>query len=648
MSDNSGKIIGIDLGTTNSAIAVMEGGTAKIIPTAEGRNTFPSIVAFKNDDVLVGDPAKRQMVLNPKSTVYSVKRFMGRKLKDDAVKNAVKHISYDIDEGKDGMAVVKVGNKKYTPQEISAKILAKAKADAESYLGTKVTRAVVTVPAYFDDSQRQATKQAGEIAGLKIERIVNEPTAAALAYGLDKKGSKNIAVYDLGGGTFDISILEIGDGVFEVKSTNGDTFLGGDDFDIVIIEHIVAEFKKETGKDLSKDSQAMQRVKDTAEKAKIELSSSQQTEINQPFITQGDDGQPLHLTMTLTRAKLEELVDDLIKKSFKPVEKALKDSGLKASEIDDIVLVGGQTRMPKVQKEVEKFFGKEPHKGVNPDEVVAIGAAIQAGVIGGDVTDVVLLDVTPLTLGLETLGGVRTPLIDRNTTIPTSKSQVFSTAADNQTQVEINVLQGEREMAADNKSLGRFILDGIPPARRGMPQIEVTFDIDSNGILNVSAKDKTSGKEQKITIQNSTNLSDDEVEKMKADAEAHADEDKKKKELVEARNHANGVVFEIEKQLVEYGDKIDAKDKEAIEENVKKLKEMAEKDDVSKEDLDKATEETLTSAQKIGEAMQKAQAEKEAPKAEADAKDGESEGEGEKKDDKTSKKDAEEGEVVEE
>lgn len=649
MSDKTGKIIGIDLGTTNSAIAVMEGGTAKIIPTAEGRNTFPSIVAFKSDDVLVGDPAKRQMVLNPKSTVYSVKRFMGRKLKDSAVKNAMKHISYDIAEGKDGMAVVEVKGKKYTPQEISAKILAKAKADAEAYLGTKVTRAVVTVPAYFDDSQRQATKQAGEIAGLTVERIVNEPTAAALAYGLDKKGSQNIAVYDLGGGTFDISILEIGDGVFEVKSTNGDTFLGGDDFDIAIIEHIVAEFKKETGKDLSKDSQAMQRVKDTAEKAKIELSASQQTEINQPFITQGDDGQPLHLTMTLTRSKLEELVDDLIKKSFKPVEKALKDAGLKASDINNVVLVGGQTRMPKIQKEVEKFFGKEPHKGVNPDEVVAIGAAIQAGVIGGDVSDVVLLDVTPLTLGLETLGGVRTPLIDRNTTIPTSKSQTFSTAADNQTQVEINVLQGEREMAADNKTLGRFILDGIPPARRGMPQIEVTFDIDSNGILNVSAKDKTSGKEQKITIQNSTNLSDDEVEKMKADAEAHADEDKKKKEMVEARNHASSVAFEIDKQLAEYGDKIDAKDKEAIEENVKKLKELTAKEDVSKEDLDKATEETLTSAQKIGEAMQKAQAE-EAKAGQAGGSTAESGGEkaddSSKKDD--DKKEAEEGEVVSE
>lgn len=644
---HSGKIIGIDLGTTNSAVAVMEGGSPKVIPTAEGRNTFPSIVAFKGDEVLVGDAAKRQMVMNPQSTVHSVKRFMGKKLKDASVKNALKHVSYTLTDGKDGMAVVEVGGKKYTPQEISAKVLSKAKADAESYLGETVERAVITVPAYFDDSQRQATKQAGEIAGLKVERIVNEPTAAALAYGLDKKGTSTIAVYDLGGGTFDISILEIGDGVFEVKSTNGDTFLGGDDFDSAIIEHILAEFKKEHGKDLSKDPQAMQRIKDSAEKAKIELSSAQQTEINQPFIAQGDGGQPLHLTMTLTRAKLEELVDDLVKKSFEPVKKALKDAKIEAKDVKDVVLVGGQTRMPKIQEEVKKFFGKEPHKGVNPDEVVAVGAAIQAGVIGGDVTDVVLLDVTPLTLGLETLGGVRTPLIERNTTIPTSKSQVFSTAADNQTQVEINVLQGEREMAADNRSLGRFILDGIPPAPRGVPQVEVTFDIDSNGILNVSAKDKTSGKEQKITIQNSTNLSDDEIEKMKADAEKHAEDDKRKKELVEARNHANSVAFEMEKQLKEHGDKLDKKDKETIEENVKKLKELAAKDDATKEALDKAAEETLTSAQKLGEAMQKANAEKAAPVSDDAKKDGKkSEEKGKSKDKDTGS--AQEGEVVEE
>ncbi len=641
----TGKIIGIDLGTTNSAIAVMEGGSPKIIPTQEGRNTFPSIVSLKGDDMAVGDAAKRQMVLNPKTTVNSIKRFMGQKSKSKAVQNATKHVSYEIADGKDGMAVAKVDSKEYTPQEVSAKILAKAKADAESYLGGPVTRAVITVPAYFDDSQRQATKQAGEIAGLTVERIVNEPTAAALAYGLDKKGSAKIAVYDLGGGTFDISILEIGDGVFEVKSTNGDTFLGGDDFDNAIIEWVVEEFKKDQGKDLTKDPQALQRVKDAAEKAKKELSSAQSTEINQPFITQGDDGQPLHLTMTLSRSKYEELVDDLVQKTFGPVKKALDDAKVKASDINEVVLVGGMTRMPKIQEEVKKFFGKEPHKGVNPDEVVAIGAAIQAGVIGGDVSDVVLLDVTPLTLGLETLGGVRTPLIERNTTIPTSKSQVFSTAADNQTQVEINVLQGEREMAADNKSLGRFVLDGIPPAPRGMPQVEVTFDIDSNGILNVAAKDKTSGKEQKITIQNSTNLSEEEVEKMKADAEKYAEADKQKKEAVEARNQASGVAFEIEKQLGEYGDKLDAKDKEAIEENVKKLKELVEKQDATPEELKQATEATLTSAQKMGEAMQKAQAEQAAGSTptDGDAKEAKS---ADAKD--SDRGEAEEGEVVKE
>jgi molecular chaperone DnaK len=639
-SGKSGPIIGIDLGTTNSAVAVMEGGSPKIIPTTEGRNTFPSIVAFKGDEVLVGDSAKRQMVMNPKSTVHSVKRFMGQKYQDEIVKKALKHVSYEVTDGKDGMVIVKVDGEQHTPQEISAKVLGKAKADAESYLGTTVQRAVITVPAYFDDSQRQATKQAGEIAGLTVERIVNEPTAAALAYGLDKKGTRLIAVYDLGGGTFDISILEIGDGVFEVKSTNGDTFLGGDDFDSTIIDHILEEFKKEHGKDLSKDPQAMQRIKDSAEKAKIELSSAQRTEINQPFIAQGDDDQPLHLTMTLTRSKLEELVDDLIKSSFKPVKQALKDAKIKASDVKDVILVGGQTRMPKIQEEVKKFFGKEPHKGVNPDEVVAIGAAIQAGVIGGDVSDVVLLDVTPLTLGLETLGGVRTPLIERNTTIPTSKSQIFSTAADNQTQVEINVLQGEREMAAGNRSLGKFILDGIPPAPRGTPQIEVTFDIDSNGILNVSAKDKTSGKEQKITIKNSTNLSDDEVEKMKAEAEKHAEEDKRKKELVEARNHATSVAFEIEKQLKEHGDKLDDKTKQDIEENVSKLKELAEKEEANKKELEKAAEETLTSAQKIGEVMQQAAQEEAAKK-----QDSQSDSNDKKGDDKD---EAEEGEVVEE
>lgn len=648
----TGKIIGIDLGTTNSAVAVMEGGTPKVIPTAEGRNTFPSIVSFKGDSFTVGDAAKRQMVLNPKATINSVKRFMGQKLKSGKVQNAIKHVAYEVAEGKDGMAVVKVGDKTYTPQEISAKILGKAKADAESYLGQSITRAVITVPAYFDDAQRQATKQAGEIAGLTVERIVNEPTAAALAYGLDKKQNGTIAVYDLGGGTFDISILEIGDGVFEVKSTNGDTFLGGDDFDSKIIEWILAEFKKDSGKDLSKDPQAMQRIKDAAEKAKIELSSAQQTEINQPFITQGDDGQPLHLTMTLTRAKLEELVDDLIQRSFEPVRKAMEDAKVKPSDISEIVLVGGQTRMPKVQEEVKKFFGKEPHKGVNPDEVVAVGAAVQAGVISGDVKDVVLLDVTPLTLGLETLGGIRTPLIERNTTIPTSKSQVFSTAADNQTQVEINVLQGERQMAADNKSLGRFILDGIPPAPRGVPQVEVTFDIDSNGILHVTAKDKTSGKEQKITIQNSTNLSEEEVEKMRTEAEKHAEEDKRKVELIEARNHANSVVFELEKQMKDHGDKLEAADRDTVNENIKKLKELAGDESATKEALDKATEETLTSAQKLGEAMMKAQQAAGGQPGAAGAASGAGEASEAKEakatdaDSSDKKKDAEEGEVV--
>ncbi|HKY74479.1 MAG TPA: molecular chaperone DnaK [Patescibacteria group bacterium] len=641
---STGKIIGIDLGTTNSAVAVMEGGSPKVIPTAEGTNTFPSVVGMTNkgQNVVVGIPAKRQAILNSKNTIVSVKRLMGRKSSDAEVEKTKKHVSYTIVSGKDGMAAVEIDGKQYTPQEISAKILMKAKADAEAYLGGTVDRAVITVPAYFDDSQRQATKQAGEIAGLKVERILNEPTAAALAYGLDKKKNETIVVYDLGGGTFDVTVLEIGGGVFEVKATNGDTFLGGDDFDAKIIEWIVSEFKKENGVDLSKDAQALQRIRDAAERAKIELSSAQQSEINQPFITQGSNG-PLHLTMTLTRSKLEELVDDLIQKTLDPVKKALKDAGLDASKVQEVVLVGGMTRMPKVQELVKKFFGKEPHKGVNPDEVVAVGAAVQAGVIGGDVKDILLLDVTPLTLGLETLGGVRTSLIQRNTTVPTSKSQVFSTASDNQTSVEINVLQGEREMAADNKSLGRFILDGIPPAPRGVPQVEVTFDIDANGILHVTAKDKTSGKEQKITIQNSTNLSKEEVEKMKMDAEKHAEEDKKKKDLVEARNKASGVSFEIEKQLKEYADKIPEADKKAIEENVKKLKEVSEKPESTKEELEKATEETLKSAQKIGEAMAKAQQET----AKAGTPGNGSKKEDEKKDTKDNGP-VEEGEVVKE
>lgn len=638
-----GKVIGIDLGTTNSAVAVMQGGKAVIIPTAEGRNTFPSVVEPEKN--LVGDAAKRQMVLNPKKTIFEVKRLMGRRFSDEEVKRAQKHVPYTI-ENKDGNPVIEIDGKTYTPEEISARILQKAKADAEAFLGEKVEQAVITVPAYFDDAQRQATKQAGQIAGLKVERIVNEPTAASLAYGLDKKASEMIAVYDLGGGTFDISILEIGkesgeggkeESVFSVVSTSGDTFLGGSDFDARIVEWIVSEFKKEHGVDLSQDKQAMQRIRDAAEKAKIELSSALETEINQPFITQGEAG-PLHLTLTLTRAKLEELVDDLVKQTFKPVEQALKDAGVSASEINEVVLVGGMTRMPKIQAKVEKFFGKQPNKSVNPDEVVALGAAIQAGVLAGEVEDIVLLDVTPLTLGLETLGGIRTPLITRNTTVPTSKSQVFSTAADNQTQVEIHILQGEREMAVDNKTLGRFILDGIPPAMRGTPQIEVTFDIDSNGILHVSAKDKTTGKEQKVTIENATHLSEEEVERMRADAEKYAAEDKAKRERVEARNQAQGVASEIRKQLKEYGDKLTDDDKKKIEEQVTKLEELANDESSSKETLDTAISETFAAAQKIGEVMQQAQAGEsaEAKPTEKDAKDTDGK-----------KPDVEEGEIIE-
>lgn len=592
------KIIGIDLGTTNSCVAVMEGGAPKVIHSAEGRNVIPSVVdPIKN---IVGDVAKRQMVINPKSTIFSVKRLMGRKFSDKSVQHDIKWLPYAIKSGKNDMAVVEVEGRQFTPQEISAKILAKIRADAEHYLGEPVKQAVITVPAYFDDSQRQATKQAGEIAGLEVMRILNEPTAAALAYGLDKKNAHTIAIYDLGGGTFDISILELGEGVYEVKATNGDTHLGGDDFDKVILDYFADEFKKEHGIDLRKDPQALQRLRDAAEKAKIELSSSLETEINLPFITQGKEG-PLHLVMKLTRAKLEVLVGDLIQKSIEPVKKCLADAKISASDVNEVVLVGGMTRMPKVIEVVKNFFGKDPNRSVNPDEVVAVGAAVQAGVLAGDVKDVVLLDVTPLTLGVETLGSVSTPLITRNTTVPTSKTEIFSTAADNQTSVEINVLQGERPMATDNKSLGRFILSGIPPSPRGVPQVEVTFDIDVNGILNVTAKDKATGKANSIKITGSTGLSKDEVEKMKKEAEEHASEDTVKKERVEIHNKAENMIYVAEKTLKDAGDKVKAEDKTAVEEKIKTLREIL--DSGSKEDLETKINELSEAIQKIGASM---------------------------------------------
>ena len=607
-----GKVIGIDLGTTNSCVAVMDGKTAKVIENAEGMRTTPSIVAFSDDgERLVGQPAKRQAVTNPERTFFAVKRLVGRRYDDPMVEKDKKLVPYKIVKASNGDAWVEADGKTYSPSQISAFILQKMKETAEAHLGQKVDQAVITVPAYFNDAQRQATKDAGKIAGLEVLRIINEPTAAALAYGLDKSKSGTIAVYDLGGGTFDISILEIGDGVFEVKSTNGDTFLGGEDFDMRLVNYLADEFQKEQGINLRNDKLALQRLKEAAEKAKIELSSTTQTEINLPFITADQSG-PKHLTMKLTRAKFEALVDDLVQKTIEPCRKALKDAGLTAGEIGEVVLVGGMTRMPKVQEVVKQLFGKEPHKGVNPDEVVAIGAAIQAGVLQGDVKDVLLLDVTPLSLGIETLGGVFTRIIDRNTTIPTKKSQVFSTAEDNQNAVTIRVFQGEREMAADNKVLGQFDLMGIPPAPRGMPQIEVTFDIDANGIVNVSAKDKATGKEQQIRIQASGGLSEADIQKMVKDAEANAAEDKKRREAVDAKNHADALVHSTEKALAEHGSKVEESERRAIEDAVSDLKEALKGDDA---EAIKAKTNTLAQASmKLGEAMYKQQAESDAAK----------------------------------
>ena len=596
------KVIGIDLGTTNSCVAIMDGTAARVIENAEGARTTPSIVAFTEEERLVGQAAKRQAVTNPENTLFAIKRLIGRRTDDPMVKKDKDMVPYNIVDGGNGDAWVEVNGEKYSPSQISAFTLQKMKETAEAYLGEDVDQAVITVPAYFNDAQRQATKDAGKIAGLEVLRIINEPTAAALAYGLDKKGTKTIAVYDLGGGTFDVSILEIDDGLFEVKSTNGDTFLGGEDFDMRIVDYLATEFKKENGVDLKKDKMALQRLKEAAEKAKIELSSSTQTEINQPFISMDPKtSQPLHLVLKLTRAKLESLVGDLITRSMKPCAAALKDAGLAKGDIDEIVLVGGMTRMPKVVEEVTKFFGKEPNKGVNPDEVVAMGAAIQAGVLQGDVKDVVLLDVTPLSLGIETLGGVFTRLIDRNTTIPTKKSQIFSTAEDNQNAVTLRVFQGEREMAADNKILGQFNLEDIPPAPRGLPQIEVTFDIDANGIVSVGAKDKGTGKEQSITIQASGGLSDDDIDAMVREAEENAEADKERRGLVEAKNQAESLIHGTAKSLEEHGDKVDEKTTAAIEEASEALREAAEGEDL--EDIKAKTQSLTEAAMKLGEAI---------------------------------------------